>query len=102
MPGILNPGPPVLNKISVLYQNVQGFVQLNNIKKPNPPLDINKLSEFHSYIYLNKPDVIILNETWLCKSILDSEIFTNDNYKVFRRDRSERSHPPDKTDPKKF
>ena len=45
---------------------------------------------------------VILNETWLKSNIRDSEIFPNDSYKEFRRDRSKFSHPPTKTDPNKF
>ena len=90
------------SKISVLYHNVQGFLTTRELHKENPLLDTKKVSDFQSYVYLHKPDIIILNETWLNKSILDNEIFTNSNYKVFRRDRSALSHPPDILNPKKF
>ena len=45
---------------------------------------------------------MILNETWLKSPILDSEIFPNNNYKVFRRDRSNISHPLDNKYPNKY
>ena len=52
-------------------------------------------------IYLaKKPNVVILNETWLKRPFYDSEIFPHNSYKVFRRDRSNFSHPPDKNNPK--
>ena len=43
----------------------------------------------------------ILNETWLKSSILDSEIFDLEAYKVFRLDRSQKTHPPVPNHPKK-
>ena len=46
--------------------------------------------------------MVILNETWFKKPILDSELFPNKSYEVFRRDRSNFSHPPDKNNPQKF
>ncbi len=60
-----------------------------------------KLHEFHGYLYTQKPDVVILNETWLKKCILSKEILP-DNYKVFRLDRSLETHPFDMAHPKKF
>ena len=99
-PSIVNPGPT--GSLSVLYQNVQGFINLNDLNKTHPPLNMTKLLEFQSFVYSAKPDIIILNETWLCKSILDSEIFPNNSYKVFRRDRTLLTHPLDPTKPKKY
>ena len=46
--------------------------------------------------------MIVLNETWLKSSILDEEIFPINDYKVFRCDRSELTHPSDPNDPTKF
>ena len=46
--------------------------------------------------------MIILNETWLKSSILDEEIFSINDYKVFRCDRSELTHPSDPNNPSKF
>ena len=51
---------------------------------------------------MNRPDVIILNETWLKDTIPDENILPSKQYKIFRVDRSEESHPPDPNDPKKF
>ena len=102
-PSIINPGP--INSpgsLSVLYHNVQGFVILNELKKEHPALNMTKIGDFQSYVYSAKPDIIILNETWLGKSILDAEIFPNNSYKVFRKDRSSLSHPPDPNKPNKY
>ena len=101
-PTIINPGPSTKNHISVLYQNVRGFIPPGGLGNPNPPLCSIKLAEFQTYIYNKKPDIIILNETWLTKNVNDSEIFPNDNYKIFRLDRSRKTHPEDPADPDKY
>ena len=44
----------------------------------------------------------MLNETWLSDNINDSEIFLNDNYKIFRLDRSQKTHPFDPDNPEKY
>ncbi len=46
-PGILNPGP---NKLSVVYQNVQGLIPFSDLGLPNPRLDRNKLIELHGHV----------------------------------------------------
>ena len=99
IPNISHPGP--VQELKVLYHNVSGFVNLND-KSPGPSFYTSKLSDFQGHIFHEKPDVIILNETWLKKSVLDSEIFPNNCYKVFRRDRSNLSHPVDPGNPNKF
>ena len=102
-PGIVNAGPAEFVKsLSVLYHNAQSFIIPQDAGKPNPTLQTTKVLEFQSYLYINMPDVVVLNATWLSKSILDEEIFPNSNYKVFRRDRTTSSHPFDKEYPKKF
>ena len=97
---LVNPGPA--NKISVVYQNVQGLIPFSNLTDNCPNLDVTKITELQFNVSVNKPDVIILNETWLKSSVLDSEIFDLEAYKVFRLDRSQKTHPPDPHDPKKF
>ena len=99
IPNIVNPGP--LKDLNILYHNADGFVDLRN-KSPSPILFTSKIADFQGYLFSEKPDVVILNETWLNSAIRDSEIFPNDSYKVFRRDRSNFSHPPDKNNPNKF
>ena len=101
---ILNPGPGTVsvNKpLTVFYNNVQGLINTRDLASENPPLNMTKMHELHGYLHTNKPDIVILNETWLKKSILDTEILP-DNYKIFRLDRSQKTHPWDPTQPKKF
>ena len=61
-----------------------------------------KMHEFHGYLLTHKPDIIILNETWLKKSILDTEVLPEKTYKVLRTDRSGKTHPWNPCNPKKF
>ena len=99
LPNIINPGP--INELSVLYHNVGGFVNLRD-KSPSPQLFSTKVLNFQGHIFHEKPDIVILNETWLKSPILDSELFPNASYKVFRRDRSNFSHPVDSRNPNKY
>ena len=99
IPNIINPGP--IHELNVIYQNVQGFVNLR-AKSPSPCLYTSKVVNFQGYLFHEKPDVVVLNETWLKETILDSEIFPNNSYKVFRLDRSLKSHPYCENDPNKF
>ena len=62
------------------------------------------MHELNYYLSDSKPDILMLNETWLKRSIVDNEIFPLD-YKVFRLDRTIRSaktHPADPNNPNKF
>ena len=81
---ILNPGS--INTVSVFYQNIQGLIPFSNLVDNCPNLDVTKVAELQCSINLNKPDIIILNETWLKSSIFDTEIFSTETYKVFRLD----------------
>ena len=99
IPNIVNPGP--INELNIMFQNVQGFINLR-AKSASPALFTTKLLNFQGYIFNEKPDVVILNESWLTGHINDSEIFPNNSYKIFRRDRSLKSHPFDETNPKKY
>ena len=69
-PVIINPGPNQKSqKLSVFFQNVRGFISPNQLGEPNPnSLNLDKVSEFQSYIFEKKPDIVILNETWLSKN----------------------------------
>ena len=67
-----------------------------------PNFDVTKIAELQCSIKLNKPNVVILNETWLKSTILDTEIFSSLAYKVFHLDRSKYTHPPDPLNHKKF
>ena len=95
---LLNPGP---NSLSVVYNNIHGFINASDLASDTPPLNMTKVHEIHGYIFTNRPDVVILNETWLKRSVLSSEVLP-ENYKVFRLDRSLKSHPFDPSQPKKF
>ena len=97
---IKNPGPT--KNLSVLYQNVQGLIPVSELKEENPLLNENKLLELQAYVYHHSPDIVVLNETWLKSTINDNEIFPPESYKIFRRDRSPESHPPDPNNPIKF
>ena len=98
-PSLLHPGP---SSLSVYYQNVQGLIPFSALSATHPRLNMNKVTELQAYLNINKPDIVVLNETWLKKSILDNEILPSNQYHVFRLDRSCKSHPPDPSDPKKF
>ena len=117
-PSITNPGPrnnnnnninnnnsphkASIEQLQVFYQNVQGLIPIAHLNNPNPSLNVTKLLELQSYIYYNKPDIVVLNETWLKPNICNDEILPSDSYNVFRLDRSLKSHPTDPMDPKKY
>ncbi len=61
---ILNPGPKN-GPLSIFYNNVQGLINTRDLASDNPPLNMTKLHELHGFLYTNKPDIVILNETWL-------------------------------------
>ena len=67
-PTIINPGPRPKNpKISVLYQNVRGFIPPLELPEKNPSLNVTKIAGFQTYVFDKKPDIVILNESWLKK-----------------------------------
>lgn len=82
-PSIINPGPNNQHNISVLYQNVRGLIPFNYLGKPSPMLDNTKMCEPQSYVYYNKIDIVVLNETWLVGDIKNEEIFPSNAYKIF-------------------
>ena len=98
-PSLLNPGP---NNLKVYFQNVQGLIPFYELDKPQPKLDETKIYEINSYINHNKPHVVILNETWLKKSVGNREVIEDPVYEVYRTDRSNISHPPDLENPNKY
>lgn len=57
---MLNPGP---ESFSIFYNNIQGFVNTKDLASDSPPLNMTKVHEIHGYIFANKPEIIILNET---------------------------------------
>ena len=98
-PAIVNPGPttPSPPRLSVLYLNAQGLYSPGN-----KHFFLNKFLSFQAYVFKNKPDVVVVNETWFTKDVHDNEIFPNSSYKVFRLDRSAKTHPYDENNPSKF
>ena len=99
-PSLLNPGP--VNSLKVAAFNCQGLIPFKDLDSDHPTLDVTKMFEINSYLELQKPDILMLNETWLKKSIKKSELFSIDSYKTFRLDRSTNSHPIDPNNPTKF
>ena len=106
---ILNPGPKnqhnqqKVTNISVLYHNARAFMSFDPKLPNNPPiLNISKVIDFQAYIFQHEPDIIIINESWLNSTINSNEILPNQSYKVFRLDRSSKTHPFDISKPKKF
>ena len=98
-PSLLNPGP---QNLSIYYQNVQGLIPFSNLSDTNPLLNRTKILELNTYIHANSPDIVMLTETWLKRSIKDKEVIENGNYNIYRNDRSLLTHPPDPNNPKKF
>ena len=98
-PSLLNPGP---RNLSVYYQNVQGLIPFSHLKSSHPTLNQSKILELNAYINQNTPDIVMLSETWLKKSILDHEVIHSNDYKIFRTDRFLMSHPRDPHNPTKF
>ena len=98
-PSMLNPGP---QNLSVYYQNVQGLIPFSQLGSVHPLLDRSKIFELNNEIFDKKPDLVMLNETWLNKSIKSNEVIENSIYNVFRSDRSQLTHPSDPNNPTKF
>ena len=101
-PGMLNPGP---SSLKICYQNVQRLIPIKYLALKQPSLIT--LQKFASSmptltININRPDVIMLNETWLKKSVNDHEIIKDKNFSIFRNDRTQASHPSDPNKFKKF
>ncbi|MCP4459302.1 MAG: endonuclease/exonuclease/phosphatase family protein, partial [Cytophagales bacterium] len=96
---MLNPGP---QSIKVSYQNVRGLIPYSQLNNPHPNLDRAKILELNAYLNSAKPDLLVLNETWLKKSIKDPEVIGNVNYNMYRNDRSQLTHPADPNNPNKF
>ena len=97
-----NLGTTFINELSIYYQNVQGLIPFSHVGKSHPIFNDAKLIELHHYVESHIPDIVILNETWLKESINDNEILPSNLYTIFRRDRSQESHPTDIDNPKKF
>ena len=79
---------------------VQGLITPRDLTSESPPLNMKKLYELQNFIYEQRPDIVIVNESWIKQSILNSEIFPENSYKIIRCDRSGKSHPWDASQPK--
>ena len=99
---LLNPGPNGTDSIKVFYQIIHGLLTFSSLGQENPTLNITKLIELQAYIKNFHPDILVLNETWLKSPILDTEIFPDKNYTVYRLDRNSNTHPPCPNNTKKF
>ena len=99
-PSLLNPGPG--KSINIVSFNCQGLIPFSELHEDHPKLNVTKMHEINQYLVSNEPDILMLNETWLKKSIKKKELFPDHIYKVFRLDRSCKTHPPDPKNPKKF
>ena len=85
-PSLLNPGPCLGKKVSVAYKNVQGLVPFYELGKKNLELNSVKISELNNYLSGFRPNIVMLNDTWLKSCINDSEVICHElNYKLFRR-----------------
>ncbi|MCP4459354.1 MAG: hypothetical protein GY816_15235, partial [Cytophagales bacterium] len=104
-PGVVNPGPvnagPGSN-LKVYFHNVHGLIPFGELKNDHPALDNTKCLELSTYLKESKIDIAVLNETWLKKSVSDSELLPSNQYKIFRSDRSDKTHPPDPDNPTRF
>ncbi len=104
-PGMINPGPVSPgsgSNLKVYFHNVQGLIPFGELKNDQPALDNTKCLELSTYLKESKIDIAVLNETWLKKSVSDSEFLLADQYKIFRSDRSNKTHPPDPDNPTRF
>ena len=101
-PSIINPGPTARNRpLTVFYNNIQGFINPRDLPSKTPPLNMKKTYELSGHIFNHRPDIVILNETWLKSNIQNTEILPK-IYKVLRIDRSGKTHPWDPKQPKKY
>lgn len=92
-----------------LSQNYQYYIRtlgasfhLLNLDHLTQCLTLIKYLNFKHTLWIKKPDIVILNKTWLSKNINDNEMFPSPSYKVFRLYRTKKSHPMDPVDPNKY
>ena len=88
-PSIVNPGTADTGTdINVSYCNAQGLILSSTMRGNCPIFQTNKLLQLQSYLYNTKPEVMIVNETWLNEHIHSNEIVDENFYRIFRLDRS--------------
>ena len=88
-PCIVNPGPQSVSNIKVSYCNAQGFILMSSMKGNQPIFQTRKLLDFQSFLHFKKPDIVLINETWLNEHINSNEIVGEEYYKTFRVDRTD-------------
>jgi hypothetical protein len=81
---------------------VQGFIPFSQLNAGHPKLDHTKIYELNAHFEETNPDIVLLTETWLEKSVLDHEVINSPNYKIYRSDRTQVTHPADPNNPRKF
>ena len=91
-----------ISKLSVYFQNAKGLIPFSELGKAHPMSNTNKVSEFQSYLFDKKPNVVILNKTCLSKNINNNAIFPAQTYKMFRLDRINKIYPQDIDDPDRY
>ena len=47
---LLNPGPACKRGLTVYYQNIQGLIPFTHLNSENPPFNLTKLAELHTYV----------------------------------------------------
>ena len=94
-PSIVNPGPTSASnnarspsELKVAYCNMQGMIMMSSMRSSQPIFQTHKLLDFQNFLHMNKPDVVIINESWLNEHIHDNEIVNENYYKFFRKDRT--------------
>jgi hypothetical protein len=79
----LNPGPNITETPLPCY-----FLNAQSIKKITSKE--HKLRELKELITISNPSILGISETWLNKSIQDSDIVNKEEYAIFRKDRIQR------------
>ena len=79
---LLNPGPVCKRGLSVHYQNIQDLIPFTHLNSENPRLNLTKSAELHTYVAFKKPDIVILNETWLKTNFGSKKIFPFPNSSI--------------------
>ena len=93
-PSIINPGP-IINRensptsLKVAYCNMQGIIMMSTIRGKQPIFQTNKLLDFQNYLHMYKPDIVVINESWLNEFIHTNEVISENYYKCYRQDRSQ-------------
>ena len=74
--------------LKICFCNVQGLTFFRKSKNNSQVILVRKMKQIKDYISNHSPDVVILCETWLKKSIIFSDVLNNNEYKIIRHDRT--------------